>query len=88
VPIHLTAGVFTLDEKAPPELHTLNPAAGCIFIKAGHLHTGFVTAVDDDGTIHTCEGNTNPGGSSDGDGVYVRTRRRAELMSFLDLNAV
>lgn len=86
VPIHLTAGVFTLDEKAPPSMHTLHPSGGCIFILSGHKHTGFVTAVDDDGTIHTCEGNTNPGGSSDGDGVYARTRRRSELMGFIDLN--
>lgn len=86
VPIHLTAGVFTLDEKAPPAMHTLHPIAGSIFIKAGHAHTGFVTAVDLDGTIHTVEGNTNPGGSSDGDGVYQRTRRRSELMVFIDLN--
>lgn len=86
VPIHLTAGVFTLDEKAPPSMHTLHPSGGCIFILAGHKHTGFVTAVDDDGTIHTCEGNTNPGGSAEGDGVYARTRRRSELMGFIDLN--
>jgi hypothetical protein len=88
VPIHLTAGVFTLDEQAPPALHTLHPSAGCIFILAGHKHTGLVTGVDDDVTIHTCEGNTNPGGSADGDGVYARTRRRAELMVFIDLNQV
>lgn len=88
VPIHLTAGVFTLDEQAPPAMHTLHPSGGCIFILAGHKHTGFVTGVDPDGTIHTVEGNTNPGGSSDGDGVYARTRRRSELMGFIDLNGV
>lgn len=88
VPIHLTAGVFTLDEQAPPSMRTLNPAPGCIFILSGHRHTGFVTGVDDDGTIRTCEGNTNPGGSVEGDGVYARTRRRSELMGFIDLNVM
>jgi len=87
VPIHLTAGVWTLDEKAPPYMRTLHPVAGSIFIVGGHRHTGFVTAVDADGTIHTCEGNTNPGGSAEGDGVYARTRRRSELMGFIDLSA-
>ncbi len=86
VPIHLTPGVFTLDEKAPPELRTLHPLEGSIFILAGHKHTGFVSQVDDDGTIHTIEGNTNQGGSAEGDGVYARTRRRSELMLFIDLN--
>lgn len=85
-PIHLTAGVFTLDERAPPAMRTLHPVAGSIFIKAGHSHTGLVTAIDDDGTIKTVEGNTDPDGSAEGDGVYARTRRRSELMLFIDLN--
>lgn len=85
VPIHLTAGVFTLDEKAPPSMHTLNPAPGCIFILSGHKHTGFVEDVRE-GNVFTVEGNTNPGGSAEGDGVYARTRRRSELMGFIDLN--
>lgn len=87
VPLHLTAGVWTLDEQAPAYMHRKDPVAGSIFIKMGHTHTGFVTAVDSDGTIRTCEGNTNPGGSSEGDGVYARTRRREELLCFLDLSA-
>jgi hypothetical protein len=87
VPIHLTPGVWTLDEKAPPWMRTLHPVAGSIFIVAGHKHTGFVSDVAEDGTIHTIEGNTNPGGSAEGDGVYARTRRRSELMGFIDLNA-
>ena len=86
VPIHLTAGVFTLDEKAPPYMRTTIPAPGCIFIKNGHKHTGLIEALLPDGTFQTIEGNTDPGGGSDGDGVYRRTRRRDELLCFVDLN--
>ena len=42
-------------------------------------HTGIVTAVNPDGTISTLEGNTNPAGSPNGDGVYRRTRTIASI---------
>ncbi len=86
VPIHLTAGCHTLDEQAPPYMRTSVPAAGAIFLLNGHKHTGFVEAVQHDGTCITIEGNTSPGGSVEGDGVYRRTRKRAELLCFIDLN--
>ncbi len=86
VPIHLTAGVFTLDEKAPVYMRSSIPTAGSIFILNGHKHTGFVTADWTSPLVSTCEGNTDPGGSSEGDGVYRRTRRRSELLYFIDLN--
>lgn len=86
VPIHLTAGVFTLDEQAPVYMRSSVPAAGCIFILNGHKHTGFVTADWTGALVQTLEGNTDPGGSAEGDGVYARTRRRSELLCFIDLN--
>jgi hypothetical protein len=87
VPIHLTAGCFTLDEQAPVTMRTTTPAPGCIFLLQGHKHTGFVTAVNPETLdCHTIEGNTNPGGSVEGDGVYARTRRLEELLCFVDLN--
>ena len=86
VPIHLTAGVFTLDEQAPRGMGTSVPKPGCIFILNGHKHTGFVDTVFPNGNCITIEGNTNPGGSADGDGVYRRTRERKELLTFIDLN--
>ena len=49
------------------------------------VHTGVVTRVTPD-TVGTIEGNTNPGGAVDGDGVYRRTRLRRELLCFIDLN--
>lgn len=41
----------------------------------GGTHTGTVVAYDAD-TITTVEGNSNPGGSPNGDGVYQRVRPR------------
>lgn len=86
VPIHLTAGVFTLEERAPPYMRSSQPAAGAIFILNGHKHTGLVVADWTGASIETIEGNTDPGGSAEGDGVYRRTRRRSELLCFVDLN--
>lgn len=86
VPIHLTAGVFTLDEQAPVYMRSSIPRAGCIFILNGHKHTGIVVEDWTDALVQTIEGNTDPGGSSEGDGVYRRTRRRSELLCFIDLN--
>ncbi len=86
MPFHPTAGCWTLDEKAPVYMRSSVPTAGSIFILNGHKHTGFVESVLPDGSCATIEGNTNPGGSVDGDGVYRRTRKRAELLCFIDLN--
>lgn len=41
----------------------------------GGTHTGVVIGWDAD-NIHTVEGNSNSGGSPEGDGVYLRTRPR------------
>ncbi len=86
VPIHLTAGCFTLDEQAPPYMRSSIPTAGSIFLLNGHRHTGFVEVVNPDGSCQTIEGNTSHGGSVEGDGVYRRTRKRSELLCFVDLN--
>ncbi len=86
VPIHLTAGCFHLDEQAPPYMRSSVPAAGAIFLLNGHRHTGFVESVNQDGSCTTIEGNTSPGGSVEGDGVYRRTRSRSEMLCFVDLN--
>lgn len=86
VPIHLTAGCFTLDEQAPRQMRRSVPTSGSIFILNGHKHTGFVETVFPNGNCITIEGNTNDGGSPEGDGVYRRTRERRELLCFIDLN--
>jgi hypothetical protein len=87
VPIHLTAGVFTLDERAPPAMLQAHPEAGCIFILNGHKHTGLVEGViPDTGVLMTIEGNTNDAGSHEGDGVYRRKRKPTEICGYINLN--
>lgn len=44
-------------------------------------HTGFVTRKFGVNSVETVEGNTNGGGSRDGDGVYVRIRPKNTLYS-------
>jgi hypothetical protein len=54
------------------------PQRGDVFLYMENgwaLHTGFVIEVTHNGTrFSTIEGNTNPGGSAEGDGVYERSR--------------
>jgi len=40
----------------------------------GYTHVGIVVSMRNDGSFTTIEGNTNSGGSANGDGVYARTR--------------
>ncbi len=93
VPFPATAGVarlFGLGLKAG--LVVYDPVAGSVFIKrhpdGSASHTGFVTGLRSDGLLDTCEGNTDPGGSREGDGVYVRTRSPSEIHCYIDLNKV
>lgn len=55
------------------------PAVGAqvFFGNGGGTHTGIVVSYTAD-TITTVEGNTNLGGSAEGDGVYSRVRRRRD----------
>jgi hypothetical protein len=58
------------------------PERGCIFLVRGagkFVHTGLVTSVEGD-RIHTVEGNTNNDGSSNGDGVYARSRKASSCV--------
>ncbi|WP_212005741.1 CHAP domain-containing protein [Chitinophaga sp. HK235] len=83
-PLKCTGGVlYQWNER--PGLRVQTPAAGDIFIMdygKGAGHTGFVVAVRGD-VIDTIEGNTNSGGSREGDGVYRRTRKIASMKGFL-----
>lgn len=93
-PCPKTAGALRLHEMASSsQANVYQPEPGDVFvIDHGHGlgHVGFVESV---GPIElaapaarvgpielvTIEGNTNPGGSREGDGVYRRTRRRDEV---------
>ncbi len=85
-PCPRTAGALRLWEKTPSIWKFDEPMAGDVFvIDHGHGlgHVGFVEVVNGE-VLGTVEGNTNGGGSREGDGVYRRTRRRAEAnMGFL-----
>lgn len=84
-PVPLVAGCWTLDERSPKVVRTKHPAPGAIFLLNGHRHTGLVVDVPPDNkTLRTVEGNTDPGGSREGDGVYDRTRKRSEIELYLD----
>lgn len=66
---------------------THTPKPGDIWIMdlgGGNGHTGMVIAVVGD-VITTIEGNTNDNGSSNGDGVYVRTRKVERMKGFINL---
>ena len=80
-----TAGALKLWSMSPQEAKwgpKDEPEPGDVFvIDHGHGlgHVGFVVELDQAGDLVTVEGNTNPGGSREGDGVYRRTRRREEI---------
>jgi hypothetical protein len=88
-PVPLVAGCFTLDERSPQDVHVSAPAPGAIFITKGHKHCGLVVGVADGGhMLHTIEGNTNDGGSPEGDGVYDRSRKASDVQIYLDFSRV
>lgn len=77
-----TAGALHLWALTPDAYRHGDPEPGDVFvIDHGHGlgHVGFVELVNADGTLVTVEGNTNGGGSREGDGVYRRTRHRDEI---------
>lgn len=88
-PCPVTAGALRLFDISPVMVRmgafNTNPQPGDVFvIDHGHGlgHVGFVRDTDvlDDGeTLYTTEGNTDPNGSREGDGVYQRTRARSEI---------
>ena len=67
------------------------PEPGCLFLIKNtgigfksHTHTGIVVSVGN-GFINTIEGNTNLGGSVNGDGVYAR-RRSLKGLDFIRID--
>ena len=76
-PCPRTPGALALWHRAPADAQLIKPTVGSVFVVdhgKGHGHVGFVEAVGDS-LIYTIEGNTNSGGSSEGDAVMRRTRR-------------
>jgi hypothetical protein len=87
-PVPLTAGCWTLDERSPKTVRTTEATPGAIFLLKGHRHTGIVVEALGGELLRTVEGNTDPGGSREGDGVYDRTRRRSEIEVYLDFGRI
>lgn len=84
-PMHKTASCTNLHSWAKPKgLVKSSPQRGDIFLVRGgadgrtHQHTGLVVEVNG-AQIKTIEGNTNNDGSSNGIGVFIRTRSAANL---------
>jgi uncharacterized protein (TIGR02594 family) len=69
---------LTTWQKSPISMRLAKPEAGCVVIwqhgTTSNGHTGFVMGTDASGNLLTIEGNTNLAGSSEGDGVYAKTR--------------
>lgn len=91
-PLSKTASVSHAWQVAYPQHKSVNlpgftPQVGDIFImqfKAGGGHTGIVESVDQDGTLHTIEGNTDLNGSPEGIGVFRRIRHfSSPIVGFL-----
>jgi hypothetical protein len=95
-PCAKTAGVLAHWHKAPAwakidasiardDPRVIRP--GVIFIAdhgGGKGHTGLVERAEH-GSVHTIEGNTNAGGSREGDGVYRRIRPLSQISAgFID----
>jgi hypothetical protein len=84
VKLQFSAGVLAMWNKNK-ELRVADPLPGDIFIMKfsnGLGHTGIVTGVTAT-EINTIEGNTNDGGSREGDGVYKRKRLRKTIHGYL-----
>lgn len=82
-PCPRTSSVMGLWQRSAQSSHMDEPAVGdvfCIDHGQGKGHCGLVVGVPaDSDLIETIEGNTNPGGSRNGDGVYRRTRKLGEI---------
>ena len=95
-PCPKTGGSLRLWELAPDTAKVRHPTRGSIFIMdhgKGHVHTGIVETVNGGGLIETIEGNTNRGGSRNGDSVWRHIWRpedgaRGLLVGFIDLSLV
>lgn len=94
-PVPKTAGVLDCWHKANPVQKYIKQIATAANITPGSQfiydhgkgmgHTGIVVEMHADGSFTTIEGNTDPAGSSNGYGVFKRTRHTSdkELVGFI-----
>lgn len=88
-PLPKTASCYELGEFARKKGILMDkPEVSDVFLvyfdsKKRFAHTGFILSVNPDGSCTTIEGNTSGGGSREGWGVFVRTRRFAAADRFV-----
>lgn len=95
-PCPRTGGVLKLWELAPDVSKLYMPTRGAIVIMdhgMGHGHCGIIESVNGGGLIETIEGNTNRGGSREGDSVARHIWRpedgaRGVLVGYVDLSLI
>ncbi len=86
-----TPGAWTFEKWAIKEGAELIKPASKAQVKRGDIvvytfsHIGIAVADELDGKVETVEGNTNPGGDREGDGVYRKTRKKALIRSIIRL---
>lgn len=90
-PFYLESTRDWLAQAKTLRITTLAPDPGDLFILTNGLgqahHIGFVTTSPVSGNFGTIEGNTNAGGSVNGDGVYRRERIAYPSVQFIKLPA-
>lgn len=87
-----TPRAFEFEPWGRKHAQVLKPAAGVLpgdivvfqFPTGGHV--GIAVTASKDGEFSTVEGNTNPAGSREGDGVYQRKRNFAFVRSIIRLH--
>lgn len=63
-------------------------SVGLIIESAAYGHLVSVSEYEPGGEVRTIEGNTNPGGSREGYGVFRRTRPVSQFHCFVDLSGI
>ena len=89
-PMTPSRGALRVWHQAPPATKSKTPTIGSIFVidhGKGKGHVGFVESVTRTHIV-TVEGNTNDGGSREGDKVLRRSRRLSEVnVGYVDYGA-
>lgn len=89
-PLPRTGGVLRMWRDCSTHLKYSEPAKGRIYVQdhgKGKGHTGFVLALLGDGEFADISGNTNGAGSREGTMVLRKTRREADCLGYIDLDA-
>jgi len=88
-PLHPSGGALKMWSRSDPTARTPLARPGCVFVinhGGGLGHCGLVESVEDEYFV-SIEGNTNDGGSREGDGVYRRKRGYSAInVGYIDVD--